>query len=256
MKTLLRKLFYQLSQSRLIYKVAKRLTFDHRGENNCDINTNGEMQVLKAYIKPQSVIFDVGANVGDWTRTVLDISSEVEVHSFEPSKHTYKTLSSHKWPAGVHTNNLGLGSAAGEATFFVHGEGSTLNSIYFRDAIFDKETVKTETVSMQTLDAYCEEHGISAINFLKIDVEGHELEVLKGSSAMLATNKIDLIQFEYGGTYIDAGYLLKDVVEYMASYDYGLYKIMHNRIEHVAYEKDLENFQYCNYLFIKHTEGE
>lgn len=92
--------------------------------------------------------------------------------------------------------------------------------------------------------------GIPRIDFLKIDVEGNELEVLKGSEKMLLDNSIHIIQLEYGGTYIDANIFLKNVFEYLEKFELSLYKILFGKIELVNYHKDLENFQYCNYLII------
>jgi predicted sugar kinase len=72
---------------------------------------------------------------------------------------------------------------------------------------------QTVTVEVATLDAFADAHGIDRIDFLKIDVEGHEKDVIAGASQRLHDGRIGVVQFEYGGTYLDAGVRLREVVE-------------------------------------------
>lgn len=66
---------------------------------------------------------------------------------------------------------------------------------------------------------------------------------------MISNKKIKNIQFEYGGTYIQAGIFLKDIFIYLQEKDYKIYKIFPKNIVLVdKYEENLENFQYSNYI--------
>lgn len=90
------------------------------------------------------------------------------------------------------------------------------------------------------------------IDLLKLDVEGHELDVLKGAKHMLAQGQIKRIHFEYGGTYIDARILLKNFFDLLLPLGYRCYKIYPNSLHLVErYDQVLENFQYSNWLAIK-----
>lgn len=251
MKKFIRKTLYFISSFNFVYKIAKRIVFDYRGENNCEIETNGEMMVLKDKLKNSDVIFDVGANVGDWTKTALELTPQALIHSFEPCKETFLTLKNNSFPENVFLNNFGLGSRDEEKEFFVSGTNSTVNSLFKRDALESKTAQLSEKISLKSLDNYCLEKGINKINFLKIDVEGNEYEVLLGAKKMLETSSIDYIQLEYGGTYISAKIFLKDVFEFFKDFDYSFYKIKYNKVERVEYSEELENFQYCNYLIVK-----
>ena len=69
---------------------------------------------------------------------------------------------------------------------------------------------------------------------------------------MLNQGRIHRIQFEYGGTYIDARILLKDMFDLLTPYGYRLHKIYPNRLQPVErYDQRLENFQYQNWVALK-----
>ena len=59
-------------------------------------------------------------------------------------------------------------------------------------------SVATESVDVVTLDEFCQTKGIDQINYLKIDTEGGDLEVLKGALNMLTGQKVDLLELEAG----------------------------------------------------------
>jgi len=253
MKKCLRKLFYLVSKNKYLYRLANRIVFDHRGENNCEIETNGEMFVLKKYLTSGDVVFDVGANIGDWTKTVLNIIPDAAVHCFEPCRKTFLTLKDNNFSGNVILNNIGLGSKNEEKDFYTIEADSTINSLYLRNDLLDKKDCQKETIILRSLDDYCTANNIDKINFLKIDVEGNEFEVLVGAKRMLLENKINLIQLEYGGTYIDSRIFLKDVFDFFNKenkLNYNFYKIMPDKITKVSYSEDLDNFQYCNYLIV------
>lgn len=56
---------------------------------------------------------------------------------------------------------------------------------------------------MITVDDYCRESHVEHIHLLKIDVEGHELDVLHGATEMFQRKAIDVVTFEFGGCNID-----------------------------------------------------
>lgn len=69
---------------------------------------------------------------------------------------------------------------------------------------------------------------------------------------MLDQGRIHQIQFEYGGTYIDARILLKDLFDFLIPYGYRLYKIYPNELRPIeCYDQRLENFQYQNWVALK-----
>lgn len=244
----LRKIISKISTNNFVYRIAQRIAYDHNGENNCDIDTNGELKVLNNYLKNANIVFDVGANVGDWAELALKIDPKIKVHCFEPCQKTFsQLLEKFNQNSSVVLNNVGLGLKKEKKIFYTSSQDSTVGSLYERNL---GDSCK-ETVNLNSLDGYCFENNISQIDFLKIDVEGNEFDVLKGASKMLVGNKIKFIQFEYGGTYIDAEIWLKEVWQYFESLNYAWYKILpNNQLLVTEYNQSMDNFQYANYFLI------
>jgi FkbM family methyltransferase len=247
MRKIFKKIIYILSRSNLLYITSKKIVDYRRNENNCEIETNGEFDFIYNNKDNFKVIFDVGANIGEWTELVSKTIPEAKIYSFEPSAQTFKTLSSKKFSNKVNLNNIGLGDKKEVKDFFIYGEDSTLNSAFNRDM----KNTQIEKASFETLDDFCVKNNIDRVSFLKIDTEGNELSVLKGSEQYLKQGKIDTVQFEYGGTYIDANILLKDVFIFLKDKPYKIFKMMQNGLQECpAYSETLENYQYSNYIAV------
>jgi FkbM family methyltransferase len=90
------------------------------------------------------VVFDVGANVGEWTKLALQINSDATYHCFEPSPTTYRTLCANNWPANVILNNSGLAEERSERRLFIFEDNCGANSLYNRIGT-DAKAQKTET---------------------------------------------------------------------------------------------------------------
>lgn len=251
MKTIVKKIISFLSKSELLYKFSKKITDYHRNENNCEIETNGELDFIKKNKKDFKTIFDVGANIGEWTSLVSNIIPESRIYSFEPSKHTFQILSKQNFNNKVSLHNIGLGEKNETKDFFVFSNDSTLSSVFSRDIKEgdSKQGIYTEKAVFETLDSFCVKNNINNVSFLKIDTEGNELAVLKGAEQYIKEGRINAIQFEYGGTYIDAKVLLKDVFKFFEDKPYSIFKMMQNGLKEASlYTEDFENFQYANYV--------
>ena len=139
-------------------------------------------------------VFDVGGNIGQSVDKYLKVLPGAVIHSFEPVQATFDHLKARF--AGnslVHAHHLALGADEGQASMALEGPSDTFR---IQDSI--AAGVATETVPMTTLDRLCADQSIGHINFLKIDTEGFDLEVLKGAKQMLKDGNIDLVQVEAG----------------------------------------------------------
>lgn len=186
---------------------------------------------IKKNKRDELVFIDIGSNTGEWTDMILTMigkTNKCNVHLFEPNPACYDGLvKKFGTNSSIKINNFGVSSKAGTATLFdPKGEGSALSSLYNRKVFHtfkDGSVIYEKKVNLVSLDEYVELNNIDHIHFLKIDVEGHELEVLRGARKLFEEKKVNVGQFEVGGTFSDAGICIKDFIDFFADYNYGIY---------------------------------
>jgi FkbM family methyltransferase len=222
----------------------------------------------------KNIVFDVGAHTGEWSSQALLVNPHVDLHCFEPSQRSFNRLKTQGFGRRVIFNNFGLGASNCRKTLYLFEDLGEGNSLYLRRGLESRDGFKpqdmTEQVEIRTLDSYCMESKIAEIDFLKIDVEGNELEVIEGGKDVFERERVKVAQFEYGGTYIDSGILLRDFFDFFDGMNYRFYLLyprsffdffdgMNYRfyllyprsIRHIPqYDQRLENFQYKNFLIV------
>ena len=227
-----------------------------RGEGDDRPEHNGEYRLLRALatrVSPGPVLFDVGANKGDWVIQFKRAHrGPIRAFAFEPAADTFAYLSRRlgelRLAPEICAVNAALADRDGEAPFYLTGSLSGSNSLFERPGL---PVVDTRKVSLQTGDTFCRERGVDRIDFVKIDTEGGEWQVLRGFEAMLRDHRIKALQFEYGGAWIDARILLKDVFQLLGDRGYRLGRIMPDGIIFSdQYCRELENFAYSNWVAV------
>lgn len=179
-------------------------------------------QFYRCFIKPNDLVFDVGANMGNRTKIFLKLNAKVV--AFEPQKICAKFLES----AFKNENKFtlikkALGAKNGEAEMFIanehtistlskHWVTATKESGRFRQNKWNKRQI----VEITTLDNMIKQFGIPS--FIKIDVEGYEYEVLSGISI-----PIDCISIEFAAENIKNTY---KCIEHMSSLSHALFQIV------------------------------
>ena len=239
------------AESALLYRAAQRYVDRFNSDNNSVSTTNGEERLLRQVLPKlrEGVVFDVGANVGEWSRTCIAVESSLSMHLFEPSKTTFGVLTETAWPTNIKLNNFGFGETNAFLELNIVEAASGLNSIYKRYGVKCAMAQSLELVEIRTLDDYCKENGVEHIDFLKVDVEGHELAVFNGMNRMLSQSRVDMIQFEYGGCALDARVHLADIWRYLESHGFAFFKIYPDRlVEMPTYNQGMETFKYSNWL--------
>src|SRR5215469_1920384 len=136
-------------------------------------NSDDDQQVA---VPDAKVIFDVGANVGQSARTYRKLFPTSQIWSFEPLPSTYESLCASLSDTGFHPVPVALSDRIGMTTLNI-GSQSITNSILKRES----HTGQSVQVPTDTIDHFCCEHGIDAIDILKVDVEGAEGYVFKGA---------------------------------------------------------------------------
>ncbi len=226
---------------------------DACGYGNCDMTSNGETAVIAA-IPAKGIVFDVGANRGEWRLQVIEHQPLVHLHCFEPVSALQLELNKKLKGYHVVINALALSHSIGWGTFSYYPKNTALSTLHRRvevEKLLDLEPQFIQ-VKLEKLDHYCQIKRIKQIDFLKIDTEGHEYSVLRGAENLLKKQQISIIQFEYGGTYLDSKSSLKEVYVYLTSFNYKIYRITGiGLIEIPAWRDELENYHYSNYLAVK-----
>jgi FkbM family methyltransferase len=245
---------------RLLRQAGRRLF--RLAENNDEwrFGRNGEQWLLRELLQDHVrsgavrpfVVFDAGANVGDYTHAVLRAARTagcaVEVHVFEPSPRCLQVLrQSFAGDPQVRIVAGALASAKGEAVLYDGGLGSTLASLVPRDVLTGKAGAEV-TVPLLRLGDYLAEQGIARVDLLKLDVEGSELAALHGLGERLRPENVGLIQFEYGGSTLDARATLRDFYALLGAQGYRVAKLFPNALEVRPYDVWMEHYAYANYV--------
>jgi FkbM family methyltransferase len=147
-----------------------------------------------SFIGKGDICFDVGANVGNRIAPLLNIGAAVV--AVEPQKKCYKLLRK-KFGNKISLVKKGLGEEESVKLFHLSDDSTIasfsddwIDAVKITNRFKDKQWDKTVSVEMTTADEMIKIHGLPS--FIKIDVEGYELEVLKG-----LTQPVDMISFEY-----------------------------------------------------------
>lgn len=227
---------------------------NYHGGNN--IKSSGEIYTIEYllanhfYEQEKLCLFDVGANVGDYTSLLLEKTKNrfCEIHSFEPSNDSFEKLKfSYSSNSKVKLNRIALGNVETINTLYLPKPGAKKASFYRSE---ENSTFSKEEVKQVSLDQYCYSNNITKIDLLKIDTEGNELFVLQGAKEMLQKKLISAIQFEFSEFNIASRTYFRDFYT-LLSKDFKLYRILPNGLKYLDnYKPPLEVFLATNYLAI------
>lgn len=203
------------------------------------------------------VIFDVGAHYGSFTKAALaEFGDRATVHAFEPSAAARAVFETNRLGALQSGRAVllpfGLAANKGAARLHAPVEGWSIATLH-ADAFADRRgAMKAEDVELRTMDEYCSHAGIERVHYLKLDTEGHELEVLRGAGRMLAEGRVDMVQFEFGEADLFSRVFFRDLHALLAP-RYALHRILSGGLWPIdAYKPELEIFRTANYLAIAH----
>lgn len=224
-----------------------------------DLNITGETHIIRTLIREGDTVFDVGANCGDWTSAVLQHASPTSIFAFEPMPSVAELFRKNIKHDQVCLYEVALARNSDVSDFYYYPrtegvcEDGVLSSLYRRSRVESLFDMQGSQVSVATisLDEFCSEHAVDHIHFLKIDTEGAEYDVLLGATNLLHKKCIDFVQFEYGQTYVDSGYTLKEVYQFLTGFGYSIFKIHRDQIVHMKKWSDsFEDYYQSNFLAI------
>ena len=192
-------------------------------------NTN--LREISELEKRSLVIFDVGCNIEqsvlvDFTQQCLDYCQNSRILGIEPI-HWQAYEKKYDSDPRISLLKYALSNSSDSRIFFDAKVAGCpgLSSFVQRPVFADwGDGVEQKLVTCTTVDEICKKGNIEIIDYLKIDTEGAELDILKGSIGKLQEHKIHYIQFEYGGCATEAGYGFQDIEFLLETYGY---KVIH-----------------------------
>lgn len=236
---LLKKLVHKLIPSNLLYpkntiRVVKRNGVYYR----LDISDYQEWLVyfyhendssnhILKHIDGAEIIFDIGGNIGQTALNIAKYKAEkkqpAQIISFEPYNENYEkfkyNLQLNKTIKNISIENIALGSTTNTIKIFkecVTNSGG--NRVVYNE---EENTEGIEETPQITLDNYVYEKGLSKIDLIKIDVEGYELEVLKGATSTLQKLRpVLLLEFD-SLNLKKQGSSAKELLNFLKSIDYN-----------------------------------
>jgi FkbM family methyltransferase len=244
-------------------RAAKTYLRAYYNENHYRLAYNGEGFVLDTYRRVRgtdnAVAFDVGAHFGLWASAFVERFPRGSVHCFEIAPATYETLARKVGGrAQFHTNSIGLSSQSGVLSLNYSPDWTTTTNVYSAPPLGGNVPVgKPIEVQVTTGDRYCSDRGLNRIDILKIDTEGHDLDVLNGFREMLARRPIPVIQFEFGFVHIPARNVLEDFYNLLLPFNYAVGRLHPRCVEFKDYEpREDENFRMGNYIAVHRSQEE
>lgn len=180
------------------------------------------------------VVADVGAHVGALTMLFSTLVGPAgRVHAFEPGSWAFErlcTVTSAANLCNVNLHNAAMSDVNGQVDFVIYDENhQSWNGLRVRPLEsygIDVRPVGRQTVAAVTLDAFATSHEIPRFDLVKIDVEGAELQVLRGARGLLESQRIGRVVFEFGQTTFDFGNRPDEIAELLADAGYTLRNIV------------------------------
>lgn len=220
--------------------------------SNYDPHSNGERWLLQALARQNRLktVFDVGANHGDWAALALAANPNAVIHCFEICPPTFQKLAAHFSGARGNTgqvclNPFGLSETENEIEIKYCPDGDGMTTMF---EVLHPQKVETVHARVVRGKDYCASHGITSMDFLKMDVEGAEHLVLRGFDDLLTPDTVSVVQFEYGLVNITTKFLLKDFYSYFESRGYRVGKLFPSSVRFRGYSCQDEDFLGPNYV--------
>lgn len=223
--------------------------------NTFNGNINGEFWLREQFLN-EHIYLDVGFNLGEWSKYIAKKNINAKIYAFDPNP---DVISAFKKEENNFTNivlqELALSHTQGNLDFYDYGNMNGCNSLSSREVDFEKNIKpKIYPVKVTTIDQWCKEKNIQKINFLKIDAEGFDLNILEGSVNMLKEQNIEIIMFEYSTGWLCSKRLLEEAVRFFEKTNYKLFKLFNNFLLPFNYKTEYEGSFFSMFVVLSENK--
>lgn len=230
---MLKKIFQEIFNLKIIVKIfevlSQRKSFS-KLPLGVDFATDLEYYMPKYNIK---TIFDVGANVGQSANKYSTDFKSVNIFCFEPVKSTFNILVENtKAKKNIKCFNIAFGNKNSTEKILISNKGNVFNKIIKSENI--KDDAMSEDITVKRIDDFYREYFNNeiSINLMKIDTEGYDFEVLKGSENLITNNKIDFIEVETSMNKSNNDHIIwSKFVDFFNKYDYYIFGIYEQTLD-------------------------
>lgn len=202
-----------------------------------DDHLNFDEEFLKSLIRPNDCFIDVGANIGHISISLKKSIPNLRCYAVEANPNTFKVLNKNIILNNININsiNCAVGDSDNATIKFQDSDSDDCNSVISENMIeknnkklYFVKNNKEITVNVKTLDYIANHFSIlSNIRLIKIDTEGYELFVLKGSKNIL--KRTEMIYFEYWEKLTKKyNYTFKEIFSLLKNSGFDIYRVPNN----------------------------
>lgn len=249
------RFLYRISHKKIAQLSREIQILQGRGFGTSTVTEEAKQALCMLSQRKQIYVLDIGANQGEYSQAVLEIVPGAKIFAFEPSSESFSFLNDRFFNStNVQTIQLAFGARKESGLLWFDKPGSGMASLTKRRLEhFGINFEGSENVNIDTLDNWCSENQIIP-DLLKLDVEGHELDVIKGASNSI--RQVQVIQFEFGGCNIDTRTFFQDFWYLFDSLEFALYRITPNGLTAIeVYSEEDEHFRTTNYIAVNKNSG-
>jgi FkbM family methyltransferase len=210
-------------------------------------HSNGERWIL-SLLKENSTVFDVGFHDGASCEEILNICPTARIKAFDPSTFARKKFEE-KFSEDNRIELMGVALSSKPSTAKFHDYDNMCNSLAIRkDVVMDLKA--SYDVVVDTIDNVCKSQGVEMVDFMKIDVEGFDLDVLEGSRDMLKEQKIALFIFEFASGWAANRRYLWEVDEFFKDKPYSLYRLFNGFLSPFVYHHTKDSCMTLSTMYV------
>ncbi|MGC4042629.1 MAG: FkbM family methyltransferase [Armatimonas sp.] len=255
----LNKVQRSLARSRFAARVcvkvrnqANRVVGYYLGGESSNSSKNGEFSIMERIAPECKLFIDIGANMGGWTQHFMTLSKG-RGFLYEPGKGCFEHLEKTMTDPRLTLRHCAVGDVSGQIEF-VEDLGFTEHSS-IATTFNGSDNVVRYTVPLITIDQ--EFAGSSeTIDFLKIDTEGYDFNVIKGCQKLLEEGRVRFVQFEYNINWIHAGSTIFGAIDFLKRYGYDTYIIRAGGISSIDLDYWGEYASYSNYIAFQKKDAD